>query len=101
MADKPRRCLGCGVMFNSTSAANRFCKTCKKKRRKLEGSFTSLDTSSLPHTLMASISTRYYETPKASIVVHRADQLKEEHRERMRRARSVTPPWGPAYPVGI
>ena len=40
---RPRRCLGCGNMFESSSPGNRFCKTCKKSRKRLSGGILSFD----------------------------------------------------------
>lgn len=41
--EKMRRCLGvgCGKLFHSSSPANRFCKLCKKSKRRLEGGVSS------------------------------------------------------------
>ena len=41
--EKMRRCLGvgCGKLFPSSSPANRFCKLCKKSKRRLEGGISS------------------------------------------------------------
>ena len=98
MAEKPRICLGCGKRFNSVSASNRFCKPCKKKRRKLNGSFQALDTSFLPPMLMQSVSSRYYEKPPTTIVEYRSETAKAAFRNKII-APLVTE--GPSYPKDI
>ena len=72
MPEAQRLCLGCHNKFKSSSASNRFCKTCKKKSKKLKGTFMALDTSCIPQHISTTINERYYATPKPSLVIYKS-----------------------------
>ena len=105
MSEKQRLCLGCRRYFRSSSASNRFCKICKKKRRKLRGSFQPLDTGSMPQALSMALSRRYYDDPstiKASRIIRtsppKEPALPVDHTP----LKDNTPwEWGPLFPAGI
>lgn len=84
--EKFRRCLGCGDYFRSASAANRFCKCCTKKRRRMHGALEPLNTSALPPGLSILLHRRYYENP-----------VKPRHKPPV----IIHPEWGPPYPADI
>jgi len=62
MSEKLRRCLGCRALFRSSSSANRFCKTCKKKRKNHRGGFQDLDMDCMPQTICVQIRQRIETT---------------------------------------
>jgi hypothetical protein len=108
LAEAKRRCLGCNNMFKSSGASNRFCKTCKKKRKKLSGSFSSLDTSQMPSTLSTVLSTRYFEQHKSSRVVYKSKTdpppkyntipRKPIPKPKTQGSQTNHSEWGPPYP---
>ena len=99
MSERLRICLGCGKPFKSLSSANRFCKLCKKRRKRLKGAFEGLNTSELPPALATAVVNRYYEGPKPVKVVYALDEYRKT------RGRKRTTPlqtgWGPPYPLGL
>jgi hypothetical protein len=102
--EKQRMCLGCRKMFKSSSASNRFCKRCGKKRKKLSGSFPNLDTAAMPAYISATVQSRYFEAPRT---VHRVYRSAEPgpRLPPFKRPEKPLPKnyseWGPAYPVDI
>ena len=96
MSEKSRLCLGCRKPFKSVSSANRFCKSCKKSRKRLKGAFECLNTSALPPELSPAVVSRYYEGPKPSKVVYAMDEYRKAKVTRSPRPIN----WGPPYPLG-
>ena len=121
MTEKMRQCLGCRRFFVSDSPANRFCKSCKKRRGPLRGTFEPLDPDHLPLPIAREIRFRYYapdsqsspeREPRAGFSTVPRDsraKTKAKAKARMRTfsGSAVIPavraecPWGIEPPAGI
>jgi len=101
LSEKQRQCLGCRKMFRSSSASNRFCKVCKKKRKKLSGAFEALDMTAMPSHLSSTIYNRYYDKPRISTTTFKSDTTKPPIFKPKPKPNIDHGEWGLPYPTDI